>query len=114
MPKGFDLEELSKTITEYVANAIAQKGTLPPTQPPTSEVKEISEYEGRMRASGIDKFKVPAYVAAINLYANEVDMKNRKPKGALVTYLNTEIADKIFKCLGYEVPYDEDDESNII
>ena len=111
MAKGFDPQVLTSAVIECIEEAVSKKGNLPSTEAPAVQAKEIDEYEERMRASGIDKFNVPAYIAVVNLYLNQGDLQHHKAKGAIIVYLNTEVADKIFKALGYTIPYDEDDEA---
>ena len=111
MAKSFDPKVLTAAIIEVVEGGISEKNPLPPTQPSVAEAKEIVEYEGCMRVSGMGTFDSPCYIAAVSLYANAGDMQRNKAKGALVLYMSTEYADKIFKSLGYTIPYDEDDES---
>jgi len=38
-------------------------------------------------------------------------MQAHRARGALIVYMDTEVADKLFKAAGLQVPYDEDDES---
>ena len=64
-----------------------------------------------MRVNATDKFDVAVYIAATNFYLNQADMQAHRARGALVLYMDTEVADKIFKAAGLQVPYDEDDES---
>ncbi len=111
MAKIFEQALLASTLTEIVEKTISEKNALMPTAPTESALKDILEYEGRMRVSGMDKFNSPSFIAVSNLYLNDADKQRNKPKGAIVVFMNTEFADKIFKALGLAVPYDEDDDS---
>ncbi len=111
MAKIFEPTLLTSSLTEIVEKLISEKNAVLPTQPTESVLKDIMEYEGRMRVSGMDKFNSPSLIAVTNLYLNEADKQKNKAKGAVVLFMNTEIADKIFKAVGFTVPYDEDDDS---
>ena len=64
-----------------------------------------------MRIKATDKFDVAVYIAAVNFYLNDTDMQAHKARGAMILYMDTEVADKLFRAAGLQVPYDEDDES---
>ena len=111
MSKSFDPQIINPILTGFIDELIVTKGGLVPSQPFESAAKPIEEYEGRMRVSAIGKFDGAVYIAATSFYLNSTDMLAHKARGALVCYVETEIADKILKAAGLEVPYDEDDES---
>jgi len=91
---------------------IITKGDLSASKPCEISSQPISEYEGRMRVHATEKFDVAVYIAAVSFYLNQADMQEaHRARGALVLYIDTEVADKIFKAAGLQVPYDEDDES---
>jgi len=88
------------------------KGGLISSKPLEVVAKPIEEYEGHMRVNSTEKMDVVAFVGATNFYLNKTDHQARKnAKGALVIYMDIEVADKLFKAAGLQVPYDEDDES---
>ena len=64
-----------------------------------------------MRIKATDKFDVAVYIAAVNFYLNKPDMQAHRARGAMIVYMDIEVADKLFKAAGLKVPYDEDDES---
>jgi hypothetical protein len=114
MAKIFDPQIVNPIITGIIEEMVTSKGSLFPTKPFDLAVKPIEEYEGRMRVNATDKFDVSVYIAAINFYLNQADMQAHRARGALLFYMNTDVADKIFKAAAYQVPYDEDDESMMV
>ena len=94
-----------------IEELITTQGGLVPTQPVELALKPIEEYEGHMRVNATEKFDVVVYIAAINFYFSKAEMQAHRARGALILYMDTEVADKIFKAAGLQVPYDEDDES---
>jgi hypothetical protein len=111
MGKGLEAQIGNPIITGFVEELITTKGNLPSSKPFEIVTKPIDEYENRMRIKATDKFDVSVYLAATNFYLNQAEMQARRARGALVIYMDTEVADKIFKAAGLEVPYDEDDET---
>ena len=111
MVKIFDPQIVNPILTGFVEELITTKGNLVATKPFEIVTKPIDEYEKRMRINATDKFDVAVYIAAASFYLNQSDMKAGRAKGTMVLYMDTEVADKIFKAAGLQVPYDEDDES---
>ena len=111
MSKSLDPQIANPILTKFIEELVTSKGGLVPTKTFDTAVKPIEEYEGRMRVHSTDKFDVPAYVSAANFYLNQGDMHAHRAQGAMVIYMDIEVADKIFKAAGLQVPYDEDDGS---
>jgi len=111
MAKIFDPQIVNPILTGYIEELVTTKGGLAASQPFEVAVKTIEEYEDRMRINATDKFDVAVYVAAANFYLNKGDMQAHRSRGAMVLYMDIEVADKIFRAAGLQVPYDEDDES---
>lgn len=111
MGKIFDPQVVSPIITSFIEELITTKGGLVPTQNYDVAVKPIEEYQGRMLVSSTEKLDVPAYISEANFYLNQGDMNAHRARGAMVIYMDIEVADKLFKAAGLQVPYDEDDES---
>jgi len=111
MAKSFDPQIINPIITGFFEDLITTKGNLVATRPFEISPKPIDEYDNRMRVKATDKFDVAVYIASTSFYLNQVDMLAHKAKGALILYMDTEVADKVFKASGLQVPYDEDDES---
>jgi hypothetical protein len=111
MAKIFDPQIVNPILTEVVEELITTKGNLVASKPFEIVTKSIDEYEDRMLVKAADKFNVAAYIAATSFYLNQSNMQTGKARGSLVVYMDAEVADKIFKAAGLQVPYDEDDES---
>jgi hypothetical protein len=111
MVKIFDPQVINSILTGFIEDLLVTKGGLVAAKPFEIVTKPIEEYDERMRIKATDKFDVAVYIAAVNFYANQADKQAHRARGALVLYMDTEVADKIFKAAGLQVPYDEDDES---
>ncbi|MBL8013626.1 MAG: hypothetical protein JNN05_07235 [Candidatus Omnitrophica bacterium] len=110
MSKGFESEIIIKTFLNVAQQAFSSTGgRLVPSDDPTHKTQNIIEYQGRMSASGMDKFNAPTYVAGVSFYLSEQDREKHRAKGAMVLYLEALNADKFFKAFGHPVT-DEDDE----
>src|ERR1700733_12234059 len=111
MSQSFDPQILNPILTGIVEELVITKGPLPVTKPKEIQPKPIDEYEGRMRVKATDKFDVPVYIAETNFYLSQGDMNAHRSRGAMIIYMDIEVADKIFKAAGLQVPFDEDDGS---
>ncbi len=114
MAKEYDLNKLSQMILKAVEATVATVPAMSPSQDPESKIRDLEEYDGRLKAIGSSKFGSPCYVCAVNFFANELDKsKEKNPKGFVVLYLEADNATKIFKPLGIAFQDDEDDASMI-
>jgi len=78
----------------------------------TKEKRKIIEYDGRMRADGMEKFdNEPTYVSAVNFYTSEADMEKQKTLGALIVYVEQSYIAKLMKMLQYPPIDDESDDA---
>lgn len=111
MTKKFDPQVVNSIITGFMKELITATGGLEASQPHEILAKPINEYEGRMCVHASEKFDTAVYIAATSFYLNQADMQGQRARGALVLYVDTEVAEKIFKAAGLQVPYDEDDQS---
>jgi hypothetical protein len=112
MAQSLDPQIVNPILTSFIEEMIVTKGNIAASKPFEVATKPIVEYEDRMRISASDKFDVAVYVASSSFYLNKGDMESgRSARGAIVLYMDTEVADKMFKAAGLKVPYDEDDES---
>lgn len=78
------------------------------TSDPEFSIREIIEYRSRMRLSGMEKFNSPCYIAHIYIYESEETKTAKEVFGNFAVFVETEIAFKLFKTIGYGVK-DEDD-----
>jgi hypothetical protein len=111
MAKNFEPPIINSILTGFVEELMTNKGKLIATKPFEIAAKPIDEYEERMLIKAADKFDVAVYIAATSIYLNKGDKQAHRARGAMVIYMDIEVADKLFKAAGLQVPYDEDDES---
>ncbi len=81
------------------------------SEPPTMVRKDILEYNGRMRVSGMEKFNGPTYISFINFYKTTKDMQDHKACGAVILYIEDYSVDKMLKALGFSGFDDEDEKA---
>lgn len=111
MVKSFDPHIINPILTGFIEELMTKNGNLVAAKPFEIVAKPIDEYEDSMLIKAFDKFDVPVYIAAMSIYLNKADMQGHRAKGALIIYMDIEVADKLFKAAGLQVPYDEDDDS---
>ncbi len=110
--RDLDPQMLSAALLSTMQDVLGKASNIVPSQDPAVEATDIVEYDGRMRAAGLEKLKNTCYMAAINFYTTQAEAdKHIKTKGALVVYLETENASKFFKALELKFADDEDDAS---
>jgi len=107
-----DLEKFADLLIKGVVALFKERGELIFTKDPVKERKSIIEFEGKMRADGMEKFNnEPTYVSAVNYYASEADMQKEKVLGALVIYVEQAYLPKLMKLLQYPPVDDESEEA---
>ncbi len=109
--------ELEKFADFLEAGTIAlfkERGDITFTAAAKKERRKIVEYDGRMRADGMEKFNNnPTYVSAVNFYANEAELKKNKALGALIIYVEQDYIAKLMKLLQYP-PIDDENEQAML
>jgi hypothetical protein len=112
--KDFEPQILSDALLSAMKQTLAKAPNLIQSSDPTVEAKDMQEYEGRMKVSGLEDLNCLCYVSVINFYLNQGDLDRRKgTKGGLVIYMEAENAGKFFKALELPFADDEDDNSMI-
>jgi len=110
--KNPDLEKFADLLVKGVTELFGERGQLQFTKDPQKERNSIIEFEGKMRADGMEKFNnEPTYVSAVNYYANEADMQKNKVLGALVIYVEQAYLTKLMRLLQYPPVDDESEEA---
>lgn len=80
------------------------------TKPPVKTKRKIFDYEGKMRADGMEKFdNEPTYVSAVNYYESAAHMEKKKAIGALIVYVAQDYIVSLMKLLKYP-PVDDENE----
>lgn len=81
---------------------------------PKKSKHEIIEYQGKMRADGMEKFdNESTYVSAVNFFANPKDMEKKKTIGTLIVYVKQTYLPKLLKLLQYP-PIDDESEKAML
>ena len=74
-----ELDKFAELLNQGVVALFKERGEIKFTSDPVMERKRLIEFDGRMRADGMEKFEnEPTYVSAVNFYANEKDMEKGK------------------------------------
>jgi hypothetical protein len=77
---------------------------------PQLKKRAIIEYEGRLRASGMDVFNSATYISYVCYYLSEKAKATHAAAGTLLLYLKKSQADVILKMVGYRGVDLEDEE----
>lgn len=108
--KETPLKQVAEILAQVVKAIFAEKGEIKFSKDPVLERKNIIEYQGKMRADGLEKFKgVATYLSAVNFYLTPQDMEKHKAIGALVVYVEQSYIPNVMKILKYP-PIDDEDE----
>ncbi len=109
-----ELDKFTELLEKGLTDLFMERGELNFTSPPTRERRKIIEYNGKMRADGMEKFQnEPTYVSAINYYANQKDMGKNKTLGALIVYVEQTFMPKLMRLLQYP-PVDDESETALL
>ncbi|MCK5216055.1 MAG: hypothetical protein KAR05_11975 [Candidatus Omnitrophica bacterium] len=107
-----ELDKFAELLNQGVVALFKERGEIKFTSDPVMERKRLIEFDGRMRADGMEKFEnEPTYVSAVNFYANEKDMEKSKTLGALIIYVEQTYIAKLMKMLRYPPIDDESDDA---
>ena len=108
--KEIQLKQIAGILAEAVKAIFAEKSEIKFSKEPVLERKNIIEYQGKMRADGLEKFEgVATYVSAVNFYLTAQDMGKHKAIGALIIYVAQSYIPNVMKTLKYP-PIDDEDE----
>lgn len=111
MPEKDDrLHKFALALLESVKEIFKEKSDVGFSKEPTLERKNIIEYNGRMRADGMEKFNDPTFVSTVNYYVNAKDMEKHSAIGALVVYVEQSYIVSLLRLLKYP-PIDDEDEN---
>ena len=82
------------------------------SQDPEVKEKDLIEYESRMRVFGLQKFDGLCYLSSVSFYRTEQDLKEHKPVGTMVVFLEEEASGRFLKAMGYR-DFDEEEEESV-
>jgi len=105
-----ELEQQAKLLNETIKKLFKERGEIEFAKEPTLAKKNIIEYNGRMRADGMEKFNNPTYVSFVNFYIDTKSMEKHSALGALVIYVEQSYVVPLVKKLKYP-PIDDEDEN---
>ena len=103
-----DLEDFGKALAKSVEQLFLERNNIKFSQEPKLERKGIIEYNGKMRAEGMEKFNDPTFISAINYYLNTANMEKNKAVGAVITYIEQGYVTTLLKLLKYPMADYED------
>ena len=109
-----ELDKFAELLEKGTIALFQERGEVAFSGPVEKERRKIVEYEGRLRADGMEKFdNNPTYVSAVNFYANEVELKKNKALGALIIYVQQDYMARLMKLLQYP-PVDDENEQAML
>ncbi len=98
-------------LVNTVKKLFRDRGEVEFSKDPILTKRNIVEYNGRMRADGMEKFNNPTFVAAINFYVDAAAMAKHSALGALVVYVEQDYVATMLKRLKYPPIDDEDNKA---
>ncbi len=109
-----ELEKFADILISSMELIFMERGEIKFTKPPEKIRDVIIEYQKKIQADGMEKFKNQAtYVSAINFYLNAADMAKKKAVGALIVYVEQSYMPRIMKNLKYP-PIDDENENALL
>lgn len=106
--KNPDLNKIAEILAASVEALFKERGEIVFSEKSKLELKQIIEYDGKIRANGIERYEGEVtYVSAVNFYANAAGLEKRKTLGALIIYVEKEYLPKLMKLLQYPPVDDE-------
>jgi hypothetical protein len=105
--KEFNLEKVAETLALVVIrnlNAMIADGYRDQS---TRKKRSIVEYEGKLRASGMDVFNGATYISCVSYYLSEKAKETHSATGTLILYLRRTNAESFLKSIGYRGADDE-------
>lgn len=108
-----DLERFADLLAEGTI-ALFREREVSFSKPPVKTKKKIIDYEGKMRADGMEKYNnEPTYVSAVNFYLNAADMEKKKTLGTVIVYVQQSYIAIMLKLLKYP-PIDDESEKAML
>ena len=109
-----ELDKFSDFLENGTIALFKERGDLNFSGPVEKARRKIVEYEGCLRADGMEKFNNnPTYVSAVNFYVNEAELKKDKALGALIVYVQQDYIVRLMKLLQYP-PVDDENEQAML
>ncbi len=106
-----DLELFAQALSKSVTKMFRERNDIKFSQEPELVKRNIIEYNGMMRADGMEKFNEPTYISFINYFNNPADMEKNKAIGGIVVYIEQTYVADLLKLLKYPAVDDDDAEA---
>ena len=112
--KNPELDKFAEILSQSITALFNERGGIQFSEPPKLERKHIIEYQGKIRANGIERFDGEVtYVSAVNFYVDAAALAKKKTLGALIVYVEKEYLPKLMKLLQYP-PIDDEIEQALL
>lgn len=106
-----DLKQLAENLAETVEKVFRGPVPLQFSEKPAIVARDIIEYDGRMRVSGMELFNGPTFISAVNFYKSSKEQQEGKSAGAIVVYLKEDQSEVVLKAAGHKSVEDDDGNS---
>ena len=107
--KPEDLKVQSILLGEVVRRILKKRAEIELSSKPIFEIKPITEFKKRLRATALGKFEGTTYIASVNFYTDQENMDKGKSIGAVIIYVAEEYIAKLLQKFNYPIS-DEDDQ----
>lgn len=112
--KNKDLEKFADLLIKGMDGIFMERGEIKFSKVPEKICTPIVEYQKKMQADGMEKFKnEPAYVSSVNYFLTAADMTKKKAVGALIVYVEQAYMARMMKNLKYP-PVDDENENALL
>jgi len=109
-----ELEKFAEILSRSSVALFNERGDIKFSSPPQLTRKNIIEYQGKIRANGIERFNGEVtYVSAVNFYKDVAALEKKNTLGALIIYVEKEYLPKLMKLLRYP-PIDDEIEQAML
>lgn len=109
-PDEFYLQ--SMMLAEVIKRILDRKASIYLSRVADFNLKPIIDFKNRMRVSGIEKFDGVTYVSVVYFFLNEDDMKENRPIGTLIIYMENDYIEELLRKLDYP-KIDEDNQDEV-
>ena len=107
--KPEDLKVQAILLAEVVRRILKKRADIDLSNKPIFQIKPVTEFRKRIRASALGKFEGTTYIGSVNYYIDQESMENAKAVGAVIVYIGEEYIAKLLQKLNYPIS-DEDNQ----
>ena len=107
--KPEDLKVQAILLAEVVRRILKKRAEIDLSNKPIFQIKPVTEFRKRIRASALGKFEGTTYIGSVNYYIDQESMENAKAVGAVIVYIGEEYIAKLLQKLNYPIS-DEDNQ----